>query len=218
MTYKYIQYGCGTSCPDGWLNYDTSPRLRFEQLPGVRKILPLLGKNPLFPERVRLGDIVKGLPVPAESAKAVYCSHVLEHLDRASLEVALRNTIKMLKPGGVFRLVVPDLEWRVRKFIEMIDAGKVDANDWFMRSSHLGEAKPLLGLTGRTVAAFGNSKHRWMWHQDSMAKMLLQAGFVAVRRCGFGDAEDNMFALVESKERFEDTGYFELAMEAVRPM
>ena len=218
MANKYIQYGCGTSCPDGWLNYDASPRLRVEQLPGVRKILHLSGTKPLFPENVRFGDIIKGLPVPAESAKGVYCSHVLEHLDRTSIEVALRNTIQMLKPGGIFRLVVPDLEWRARKFVKLAEAGKVDASDWFMRSSHLGEAKPLVGLRGRTVAAFGNSKHRWMWCQASLSKMLEQVGFVSVHRCEFGDSEDSQFSLVEIKERFEDSGYRELAMQGMRPL
>lgn len=31
----FVQYGCGLAAPDGWINFDASPRLRFERLPGA---------------------------------------------------------------------------------------------------------------------------------------------------------------------------------------
>lgn len=99
MTPEYVQYGCGLSCPDGWLNFDASPRLRVEKLPIIGRALEASGKR-LFPKSVRYGDIVRGLPVPSGCARAVYCSHVLEHIDRVSIVLALKNTYKMLKPGG----------------------------------------------------------------------------------------------------------------------
>ena len=33
MLKKYVQYGCGFSAPEQWLNFDASPTLRFERLP-----------------------------------------------------------------------------------------------------------------------------------------------------------------------------------------
>lgn len=54
------------------------------------------------------GDIVRGLPIEEKCAQGIYCSHVLEHIDRKSFEIALQNTLTLLKPGGTFRLVVPD--------------------------------------------------------------------------------------------------------------
>src|SRR6266487_4619922 len=102
----YVQYGCGISAPAGWLNFDASPRLRLERIPGVRAILgSTMGL--LFPPNVRFGDIVRGLPIPDGNAYGVYCSHVLEHLAREDLAPALRNTLRILRPGGIFRLVVP---------------------------------------------------------------------------------------------------------------
>ena len=216
MTAEYVQYGCGLSSPEGWLNFDGSPRLRIERLPITKDIIEASGKT-LFPRNVLYGDIVRGLPIPDGCAKAVYCSHVLEHIDRTSLEVALRNTIKILKPGGVFRLVVPDLEWRARQFLGMVEQGDAKANDWFMLAAHLGEKHSLVGFKRRLTAAFGNSQHRWMWHEGSMSRILIEAGFASVRRCEFGDAHDPMFSLVEEEGRFKVSGNRELAMEAVRP-
>jgi len=108
----YVQYGCGWSAPVGFRNFDASPTLRFERL-------PLLGKlytknNSRFPENVEYGDIVKGLPVPPTSCEAVYCSHVLEHLSLDDFRKALRNTHRILKSGGTFRLVVPDLDYSIK--------------------------------------------------------------------------------------------------------
>ena len=74
----YIQYGCGLCAPKEWLNFDVSPTLRIQKTPVLGSLLkPVL--NTTFPPNVKYGDIVRGLPVKDESAKAVYCSHTLEH-------------------------------------------------------------------------------------------------------------------------------------------
>lgn len=186
-----------------------------ERIPLLRTAIKRSGKT-LFPHGVLYGDIVRGLPLEEKCAKGVYSSHVLEHLDRTSFEVALRNTLKLLKPGGVFRLIVPDLAWRTQKYIKMSENGDSFANDWFMLASHLGQKQPLNSLISRTRAVLGNSGHRWMWDEASMAGMLNEAGFVSIRRCEFGDAEDTMFSLVEDQGRFLESGERELAMEARR--
>src|SRR5215470_7850839 len=103
----YVQYGCGVSCPAGWVNFDASPTLRLQRLSVAG---PLLGKaGPRFPDGVRYGDILNGLPIADGTADGVYASHVLEHLSLADCAAALRNTFRLLRPGGVFRLVITDL-------------------------------------------------------------------------------------------------------------
>src|SRR5687767_6441655 len=109
MTGLYVQFGCGLSAPDGWLNFDSSPTLRAQRLPLIGSAIAR-ASDTRFPEAVRYGDIVTGLPVADGSCKGVYASHVLEHLALEDMRTALRNTWKILEPGGVFRLVVPDLE------------------------------------------------------------------------------------------------------------
>ena len=108
MTGTYVQYGCGLSAPEGWLNYDASPRLRLERNflagPVVAKVF-----GRLFPPGTQFGDVVAGLPVASGAVDGVYCSHILEHLASEDVDYALVETMRILKPGGVFRLVVPDL-------------------------------------------------------------------------------------------------------------
>lgn len=86
------------------------------------------------------GDIVKGLPLPPSCAAAVYCSHVLEHLSLEDFRTALLSTLSMLVPGGIFRLVLPDLEHEVRRYLHSESA---DAAMDFMCSTYLGhETRP----------------------------------------------------------------------------
>jgi len=111
----YVQCGCGFSAPESWTNFDASPTLRFERLPLVGGLYTKNSRR--FPDNVRYGDIVKGLPVPAKSCQAVYCSHILEHLSYRDFVTALQNTKRILKDHGIFRLVVPDLRHCAQQYI-----------------------------------------------------------------------------------------------------
>jgi SAM-dependent methyltransferase len=214
----YIQYGCGLSCPDGWINFDASPTLRLQQL-------PVLGQffrrgSTIFPDNARYGDIVKGLPIPDSSADGVYASHVLEHLSLDDFWLALRNTLRLLKPGGIFRLVIPDLEVRVRIYLEKFEKGNVDASAWLMQTAGIGVEHRNRSLEGIVRLILGNSAHLWMWDEKSITAALEKAGFVDVRRCQFNDSTDDAFRLVEDFDRFFDRSaqLAECAMEARKPV
>jgi SAM-dependent methyltransferase len=212
----YVQYGCGLCAPEGWLNFDASPRLRIERVPGLRTVLHAT-VGILFPPAARMGDIVRGLPVPGGTARGVYCSHVLEHLPRDEVPVALRNTLRLLQPGGIFRLVVPDLEWRAKRYLS--DAAKADplAADGFFQRSNLGTRRRPRTPIAALASLFGNSAHLWMYDFAALAFMLDKAGFSSIRRCAIGDSGDPMFAQVEEADRFTEAGESELAIEARRP-
>lgn len=94
----YVQFGCGWSAPDGWLNFDASPTLRFERLPVVGRLYTRNAKR--FPANVIYGDIVRGLPLTENSCQGMYCSHVLEHLALGDLDRALKNVHRYLKLGA----------------------------------------------------------------------------------------------------------------------
>src|ERR1700730_11293169 len=182
----HAQYGCGHSAPDGWLNYDASFTLRVERLPVAGRFVRKNAQR--FPANVIFGDIVKGLPVPEGSADGGYASHVLEHLSRASMLVALQNTYRLLRPNGIFRLIVPDLEARARRYLADLEAMQSDANDRFLRSSYLGVEADSKGLAGLASAMFGRSMHLWMWDYPSIEAALKAAGFTSIRRCDMGDS------------------------------
>lgn len=197
----YAQYGCGLSAPKEWLNYDVSPTLRMQKIPVIGNLIKK-NASTVFPDNIKYGDIVKGLPLPDNSCDGVYCSHTLEHLSLEDFEKALHNTLRILKPGGIFRCVVPDLEIAAREYLESLDGGKKDASIDFLNSVLLGQHKRPRGAGQLLRSVFGNAHHLWMWDTQSLAAAIQKAGFKNVRPCKFDDSADPMFKLVESEGRF----------------
>src|SRR5580658_2741676 len=142
---SYVQFGCGWSAPREWTNFDSSATLKWERIP----ILGRYTKNERhFPSNVKSGNIVKGFPVADNSCQGVYASHVLEHLAYEEFHTALQNTYRILDEGGIFRLVVPDLEWAAREYISRLDRGDPKANAFFLSETTLGVRGRERGLIG----------------------------------------------------------------------
>jgi len=197
MSEKFVQYGCGWCAPCDWKNFDASPTLRFERIPLLGR---LYTKNKTrFPENVEYGNIVYGLPIADNSCTAVYCSHILEHLALEDLRLALKNTYKILAPGGVFRLVMPDIEFMISTYIA--DPTPQAAMN-FMRNSFLGREKRFRGLRGLAYLWLNNSQHLWLWDYRSITVELQNAGFQNIRRAYFDDSPIAAFQSVESYDRW----------------
>lgn len=203
---RYVQYGCGFTAPDNWINYDASPTLRFERLPLIGKLYTRNKQR--FPENVKYGDVVKGLPEMTDSCDAMYCSHILEHLSYYDFLKALKNTYKVLKPGGVFRGVLPDLRAAAIDYIETYEQVESPASV-FMRSTMLGIEDRVSTPVAAIKGLYGNSKHLWMWDYRSLEHELKKVGFKDVRPCKFGDSMDSNFSFVEEESRFYKAAAFE---------
>ena len=203
----YVQYGCGMSSPEGWTNFDASPNLWLERFP-LLGIFYIGNKSngsdtvrQRFPENIDYGDIVKGLPVKENLCDGVFASHVLEHLSLDDCRAALKNTHKILKSGGTFRLIVPDLKALAKKYIHDDSA---DAAMRFMKDSYLGIPCRSRTFISIIQSALGNGNHLWMWDYLSMEKELKEHGFIDIRRASFNDSNDSNFSVVEDIGRFVD--------------
>jgi SAM-dependent methyltransferase len=208
---SYVQFGCGLCAPVSWRNFDAGPAFWLQVHLPILKPTMIKRGYPLYPANIEYGDVIKGLPVAPESAEAVYCSHVLEHLALDELRATLRNVFTYLRPGGTFRFVVPDLEGLVRDYVNSSD---VDAAGRFMRESYLGVDSQGKGLPRLLRMFFGRSAHLWMWDEKSMKRELALAGFTAIRRARIGDNPDPQFARVEDAGRWDNC----LGMECRRPV
>jgi len=118
---KKINLGCGPSGINGWINYDWG-------------LLPFLNKFNLLKFAVKLGlidksyltkwpkfelvDIRKRLPVDDSIINYIYCSHVLEHFERWEAKNILMESKRkrVLKKGGVIRIVLPDIDKLIQKY------------------------------------------------------------------------------------------------------
>lgn len=82
-----VNVGCGPIYHPDWLNFDVTPS----------------------DEQVHYLDVRKGLPLQQGSVDACFSSHVIEHLTPAAAEKFLLDQRRVLKPGGILRVVCPDL-------------------------------------------------------------------------------------------------------------
>lgn len=65
-------------------------------------------------------DLTSGKPLPIADGTigAAYTSHVIEHLKDEHVRFVLKDTHRVLKPGGYLRLSTPDIDLYVRAFLE----------------------------------------------------------------------------------------------------
>lgn len=207
MSNLYVQFGCGASGPEEWLNFDASPTLRLARLPVIGAAF--CRGSTQFAPHIRYGDVVKGLPLSARSCAGIYSSHVLEHLAFEECHVALRNVYSYLEMGGIFRCVLPDLRTMVEAYLSNPTE---NAAVRFMEYTGLGTKVRPRGLKGFIREWIGNSNHLWLWDEKALRKALADAGFQSIRRAAFNDSADKRFVEVEHPDRFEDA----LALECFK--
>ncbi len=94
-----INLGCGRRFHSEWLNFDVAPS----------------------DSSVIAHDLQKPLPLEDATCDVVYHSHVLEHLPKAQAPAFIAECFRVLAPGGVLRVAVPDLENIARQYLRQLD-------------------------------------------------------------------------------------------------
>ena len=189
-----IHIGCAYTVGKNWENYDCTLTSRVEKIPIIGKFININERR--FPKEVMYGDIVEDPLTEAEQAENIYCSHTLEHLPLESMRKALVNIQIMLKKNGTFRLIVPSLENRVKKYQNDQEAHK------FIESIGMGKKTEERSIIGKLRNIFGNTSHCWMYDDKSMLMELKKANFINIRKCQFGDSNISVFSEVEEEGRF----------------
>ena len=154
-----VHLGAFDQSVEGWLNTDITPHIWIANIPSAPLILHSLGllsqqrhlqhKNKVF-NKLHYMDVTKQLPFAANSVKAIFSSHVFEHLFMNEVENLIKEIHRCLLPGGVCRVVVPDLEKIIdiynrndpRDFVSAIF--EVSARSSVKNSHHSGFTGPLL--------------------------------------------------------------------------
>lgn len=134
-------------------------------------------------------DLTKPLPFDANSVSFIYGSHVLEHLYLIDAQKLLVECKRVLKPGGVIRLVVPDLNAFVKEYLASKNGGKNTsaAADRFNDQLAFRSRTPPQGNVLFKLYALWKDfhHHKWMYDSDSLIQYVQDAGFVEVEQKGF---------------------------------
>ncbi len=112
---KLLNFGCGHTFHRDWINVD------------------LISYSP----EVQGHDIRKNFPYPNEYFDACYSSHVIEHMRKNESHNVIAECYRVLKPKGIVRIVVPDLESIAKGYLstleEVVAGVTAESNyDWMM--------------------------------------------------------------------------------------
>lgn len=212
-----INIGCGDVPASGWLNYDNSLTVRLASIPGLAWVLARGGffspRQHQFIEAVRkhgirYADAVAKIPHSDNSVDVVYTCHMLEHLDRREAVQFLAETMRVLKPGGILRVVVPDLKLHARNYLEDDDA------DRFLDAVMLSTPSPEGFLSRIKLLIVGHRHHLWMYDEKSISGLIEVCGFSEVKSLRPGETRIPFPDGLDLYERSEES----IFVEAVKPV
>lgn len=146
-----LHLGCGHNLLAGWINVDAWP------IPGREGFT------------VVHHDLARGLPYPDGSADFIFTEHFLEHIERDEALVLLRDCRRVLRLGGVMRIVVPDLAHLVQKYV---------ANDLDWGGAGGWQPANRCVMMNQGFRAWG---HKHLYDAEELVRILGEAGFREVK-------------------------------------
>lgn len=105
-----INFGCGKQTWDGWYCIDAVRHPKATRDPDLLYVAEFDG-----------GEIRNPVPLPDECADEVNSFHFIEHIFRWQSPAMLREWHRLLKPGGVLVLELPNLEAACRNLLAGMD-------------------------------------------------------------------------------------------------
>jgi predicted SAM-dependent methyltransferase len=213
-----VNLGCGPNAPAGWLNVDGSWNAWLSNHRHIRTALTtlgLLGKiSPGAQWNVQplVHDLTRPLPFKDNTVSAVYAAHVIEHLYLADAQRLMGECKRVLRSGGVIRLVVPDLRSMATNYLKNKNggssspSGRIAAADKL--NENLGFRSPAPPRGNFLLKYYYLSKdfhhHKWMYDSDSLIGYMERAGFAEVREKGYLESDISGIEEVEEAGRVLD--------------
>lgn len=153
---RKLQVGSGGNRMPGWINSDIEP---------WSEVIVFLEKR---------------LPFGDGSLERIYLEHVLEHVSYETALHFLKEARRVLQPGGVVRIAVPDLEELASAYLD---------DNW----RHLDWVRKPEFAFVRTRAQMINISFRWWGHmhlydKEEMERALHEAGFTTCEFVARGES------------------------------
>lgn len=171
-----VNVGCGYHPIPGWVNIDLA-----------------LGYADV------VWDIRHPLPFKDQSCSAIFCEHVIEHLNQHDGKQLFNQFFRMLQPGGVVRISTPD----AFRYLESYVSGE----GFLYQPRFSDRAIPPIDRVNRMMRE--NGGHLWIYDQQSLIMALRSAGFTRTKIQSIGSSCHERMVGIDSPEREFESMYIE---------
>jgi SAM-dependent methyltransferase len=178
-TVRRLNWACGPKPAPGWINSDRIAA------PGIELSC----------------DVRTGLPVPDGYFDYAVSIHGLQDLAYLDVVPALRELRRVLRPGGVLRLALPDLDRAIEAYL----CG--DARYFYIPDDEV--RSPGAKLVVQAIW-YGSTRTPFTW--DLIRELCAKVGYAHVVRCAFRETRSPYPGIVELDNRERES----LFVEAVR--
>jgi predicted SAM-dependent methyltransferase len=178
---RRLNWGCGRLPAAGWINSDLLPA------PGVDV----------------LADIRGGLPFADGSMRYIASIHALQALPYLEVVPALRELRRVLEPGGVLRLALPDLDRGLAAY------RRGDPAYFYIPDE---ESSTISGKFIVQMTWYG--ANRMLFTEEFARELLLRAGFQRITRCAYRVTASPYAEIVVPDNRERESFFIEAGEEA----
>jgi len=228
-----LNLACGTITSPDWNNLDFSLYAKLRKHSIIVKILYLIGilSQQRYETLIKIDkdiicwDLRKGIPFNDNVFDCIYCAQFIEHLDREKLPFFLNECYRVLHKGGIIRIVTPNLEYGVSKYLNIIKKIKNDFNNNFFWQQYDSVMDEIFEQMVRKES-FGTSKqnllvkiierifkgdaiksgeiHRWLYDYFSLRRILEKIGFKNVKKKKHNESDIPNFSNYSFEESYQD--------------
>jgi SAM-dependent methyltransferase len=176
---RRLNLGCGPRAAPGWINCDLRPHSGIDIC----------------------SDLRRGLAIASDTIDCIAAIHVLQDLGWNDIPPALHELRRVLKPGGVLRLAVPDLDKAIRAYL------RGDSAYFYVPDR---DAQSIGAKLITQIIWYGSVRTPCTF--DSVEEWLRRAGFNSIVRRDFGASGIDELAALDNRQ------HESLFVEAVKPV
>lgn len=168
-----LNVGCGTDYKEGWVNVDNNSDNNITKLDLNH-------------------DLRDPLPYNDNTVDFIFNEHFFEHLTVEEGQVAMKEFMRVLKPGGVMRIAMPDLEQAVDAYYNP----KWKERD-FMKTFGLEFVQTRAEMLNMNFHWWG---HKWLYDWEELERRLREAGYTKIKRCKHSKSKHPELCNLETRE------------------
>lgn len=149
-----LNVGCGTDYKQGWVNIDNNSDENIEKMDLD-------------------WDLLNPLPYKDNSVDFIFNEHFIEHFTVEESQAIIKDLMRVLKPGGVLRIAMPDLEAIVKQYTIGLKG------DVLIENHNMTFIKTKAESLNYSVRWWG---HKWVYDWEELERRLKEAGCKNIKR------------------------------------